>query len=476
MLSKEALNTMQPRTLSDKIWEAHRIREAGASSLLYIDRHFVFEVTSPQAFESLKDSGRRVKRPDATLAVADHNIPTLPGRSELSASPDGQAQLRLLRENTAWAGIPYFDMGDRRQGIVHVIGPELGLSLPGMTIACGDSHTATHGAFGSLAFGIGTSEVEHVLATQTLLIERPRTMRITVDGALPFGVTAKDIILAIIGRIGTAGARGHVLEFAGPVISAMSMEARMTVVSMSIEAGARCGLIAPDQTTLDYLKGREYTPTGSAWDQAVANWKTLFSDDGCRFDREVTIDASEVEPTVTWGTSPEDTMPISGKVPDPAEATSDESRDSIQRSIEYMGLEAGQSISDLQIDRVFIGSCTNGRIEDLRAAAAVVKGRHVAPNVLGLVVPGSTAVKRQAESEGLDKVFVDAGFEWRESGCSMCVGLNSDQLGWGERCAATSNRNFEGRQGAGGRTHLASPTMAAAAAIHGHFVDVRTLG
>lgn len=467
---------MQPRTLSEKIWEAHCIREVGTSSLLYIDRHFVFEVTSPQAFESLRESGRRVRRPDATLAVADHNIPTFAGRSEALASADGQAQLRLLRENTAWAGIPYFEMGDRRQGIVHVIGPELGLSLPGMTIACGDSHTATHGAFGSLAFGIGTSEVEHVLATQTLLIERPRTMRITVEGALPFGVTPKDLILTIIGRIGTAGARGHVLEFAGPVIRAMSMEARMTVVSMSIEAGARAGLIAPDQTTLDYLSGREYAPTESDWDQAVAYWQTLFSDEGCRFDKEFTIDAGEVEPTVTWGTSPEDTMAISGRVPDPAMAASAESRDSIQRALDYMGLQAGQSIGDLQIDRVFIGSCTNGRIEDLRAAAAVVMGRHVAPTVRGLVVPGSTAVKRQAESEGLDKVFVDAGFEWRESGCSMCVGLNADQLGWGERCAATSNRNFEGRQGAGGRTHLASPTMAAAAAIYGHFVDVRKLG
>lgn len=467
---------MQARTLSDKIWHAHCIRDVETSSLLYIDQHFVFEVTSPQAFESLRESGRQVRRPDATLAVADHNIPTLPGRTEMSASTDGQAQLHLLRENTAWAGIPYFDMGDRRQGIVHVIGPELGLSLPGMTIACGDSHTATHGAFGSLAFGIGTSEVEHVLATQTLLIERPRTMRITVEGVLPFGVTAKDLILTIIGRIGTAGARGHILEFAGPAIRAMSMEARMTVVSMSIEAGARCGLVAPDQTTIGYLEGREYAPKGPDWDDAVAYWKTLVSDEGCHFDKEFTIDASEVEPTVTWGTSPEDTLPISGLVPDPADAADMESRDSIQRSIEYMGLQAGQPISDLQIDRVFIGSCTNGRLEDLRAAAEVVRGRHVAANVRALIVPGSTAVKRQAESEGLDQLFIDAGFEWRESGCSMCVGLNSDQLGWGERCAATSNRNFEGRQGAGGRTHLASPPMAAAAAIYGHFVDVRTLG
>ena len=366
-------------------------------------------------------------------------------------------------------------MNDRRQGIVHVIGPELGLSLPGMTIACGDSHTATHGAFGSLAFGIGTSEVEHVLATQTLLIERPRTMRITVEGALPFGVTAKDLILTIIGRIGTAGARGHILEFAGPAIKAMSMEARMTVVSMSIEAGARCGLVAPDQTTLEYLKDREYAPKDSDWDQAVAYWQTLFSDDDCQFDRELTINANEVEPTVTWGTSPEDTLPISGLVPDPADAASKNGRDAVQRSIDYMGLRSGQPISDLKIDRVFIGSCTNGRLEDLRSAAEVVKGRHVASHVRALVVPGSTAVKQQAESEGLDKIFLDAGFEWRESGCSMCVGLNADQLGWGERCAATSNRNFEGRQGAGGRTHLASPPMAAAAAIFGHFVDVRVL-
>lgn len=475
-LPQEASNTMQARTLSEKIWDAHRIREVDTSSLLYIDRHFVFEVTSPQAFESLRDAGRQVRRPDATLAVADHNIPTLPGRTERSASADGQAQLRLLRENTTWAGIPYFDMGDRRQGIVHVIGPELGLSLPGMTIACGDSHTATHGAFGSLAFGIGTSEVEHVLATQTLLIEPPRTMRITVDGVLPFGVTAKDLILTIIGRIGTAGARGHILEFAGPAISAMSMEARMTVVSMSIEAGARCGLVAPDQTTFDYLKGREYAPEGSDWDHAVAYWQTLFSDDDCQFDTEFAINASDVEPTVTWGTSPQDTVPISGRVPNPAAAANPESRESIQRSIDYMGLQSGQPIGDLQIDRVFIGSCTNGRLEDLRAAAAVVKGRQVASHVRALVVPGSTAVKRQAESEGLDQIFLDAGFEWRESGCSMCVGLNADQLGWGERCAATSNRNFEGRQGAGGRTHLASPPMAAAAAIYGHFVDIRTLG
>lgn len=466
---------MQARTLSEKIWEAHRIRDVDTSTLLYIDRHFVFEVTSPQAFESLRDAGRQVRRPNATLAVADHNIPTLKGRTEMSASEDGQAQLRLLRENTTWAGISYFDMNDRRQGIVHVIGPELGLSLPGMTIACGDSHTATHGAFGSLAFGIGTSEVEHVLATQTLLIERPRTMRITVEGALPFGVTAKDLILTIIGRIGTAGARGHILEFAGPAIKAMSMEARMTVVSMSIEAGARCGLVAPDQTTLEYLKDREHAPKGSDWDQAVAYWQTLFSDDNCQFDRELTINANEVEPTVTWGTSPEDTLPISGLVPDPAYAASKNGRDALQRSIDYMGLRSGQPISDLKIDRVFIGSCTNGRLEDLRSAAAVVKGRHVASHVRALVVPGSTAVKQQAESEGLDQIFLDAGFEWRESGCSMCVGLNADQLGWGERCAATSNRNFEGRQGAGGRTHLASPPMAAAAAIFGHFVDVRVL-
>ncbi len=466
---------MQARTLSEKIWEAHRIRDVDTSALLYIDRHFVFEVTSPQAFESLRDAGRQVRRPNATLAVADHNIPTLKGRTEMSASEDGQAQLRLLRENTTWAGISYFDMNDRRQGIVHVIGPELGLSLPGMTIACGDSHTATHGAFGSLAFGIGTSEVEHVLATQTLLIERPRTMRITVEGALPFGVTAKDLILTIIGRIGTAGARGHILEFAGPAIKAMSMEARMTVVSMSIEAGARCGLVAPDQTTLEYLKDREYAPKDSDWDQAVAYWQTLFSDDDCQFDRELTINANEVEPTVTWGTSPEDTLPISGLVPDPADAASKNGRDAVQRSIDYMGLRSGQPISDLKIDRVFIGSCTNGRLEDLRSAAEVVKGRHVASHVRALVVPGSTAVKQQAESEGLDKIFLDAGFEWRESGCSMCVGLNADQLGWGERCAATSNRNFEGRQGAGGRTHLASPPMAAAAAIFGHFVDVRVL-
>jgi 3-isopropylmalate/(R)-2-methylmalate dehydratase large subunit len=466
---------MQARTLSEKIWEAHRIRDVDTSALLYIDRHFVFEVTSPQAFESLRDAGRQVRRPNATLAVADHNIPTLKGRTEMSASEDGQAQLRLLRENTTWAGISYFDMNDRRQGIVHVIGPELGLSLPGMTIACGDSHTATHGAFGSLAFGIGTSEVEHVLATQTLLIERPRTMRITVEGALPFGVTAKDLILTIIGRIGTAGARGHIMEFAGPAIKAMSMEARMTVVSMSIEAGARCGLVAPDQTTLEYLKDREYAPKGSDWDQAVAYWQTLFSDDDCQFDRELTINANEVEPTVTWGTSPEDTLPISGLVPDPADAASKNGRDAIQRSIDYMGLRSGQPISDLKIDRVFIGSCTNGRLEDMRSAAAVVKGRHVASHVRALVVPGSTAVKQQAESEGLDQIFLDAGFEWRESGCSMCVGLNADQLGWGERCAATSNRNFEGRQGAGGRTHLASPPMAAAAAIFGHFVDVRVL-
>jgi 3-isopropylmalate/(R)-2-methylmalate dehydratase large subunit len=394
----------------------------------------------------------------------------------MSSSPDGREQLRLLRLNTAWAGIPYFEMGDRRQGIVHVIGPELGLSLPGMTIACGDSHTTTHGAFGALAFGIGTSEVEHVLATQTLLIERPRTMRINVEGALPFGVTAKDLILTIIGRIGTAGATGHIVEFAGPAIRAMSMEARMTVVSMSIEAGARCGLTAPDQTTIDYLEGREYAPKGADWDQAVAYWRTLSSDEGCQFGKEFAIDASEVEPTVTWGTSPEDVLPISGLVPDPAKAPNAESRDSLQRSIEYMGLQPGQPIGNLRIDRVFIGSCTNGRLEDLRAAAEVVRGRQVASHVRGLVVPGSTAVKQRAEQEGLDRVFIDAGFEWRESGCSMCVGLNADRLDWGERCAATSNRNFEGRQGAGGRTHLASPTMAAAAAIYGHFVDVRLLG
>ena len=465
----------QPRTLFDKIWDSHLVHKAeDGTCTLYIDRHLVHEVTSPQAFEGLRLSGRKVRRPQATLAVADHNVPTT-DRSQGIADEESRIQVEALSSNCAEFGIELFDMSDVRQGIVHIIGPEQGFTLPGMTIVCGDSHTSTHGAFGALAFGIGTSEVEHVLATQTLIQTPARNMRITVDGTLPNGVTAKDMILAIIGKIGTAGGTGHVIEFAGSAVRALSMEGRMTVCNMTIEGGARAGLIAPDQTTFDYIAGRPMAPKGAAWEAAVAHWKTLPSDEGARYDREIELAASDIAPNVTWGTSPQDVLPITGTVPDPQSIEDEGRRNAVLRSLDYMGLAPGTRLQDIAVDRVFIGSCTNGRIEDLRAAAAVAKGRRVADGVNAMVVPGSGLVKEQAEAEGLDRIFVEAGFEWREPGCSMCLAMNADKLEPGERCASTSNRNFEGRQGRGGRTHLMSPAMAAAAAVAGKLADVRDL-
>ncbi|WP_291297596.1 3-isopropylmalate dehydratase large subunit [Elioraea sp.] len=465
----------RPRTLFDKIWDSHVVeRLPDGTCLLYIDRHLVHEVTSPQAFEGLRIAGRPVRRPDATFAVADHNVPTS-DRSAGIAEPESRIQVETLEKNVADFGVPYFPLRDARQGIVHIVGPEQGISQPGMTIVCGDSHTSTHGALGALAFGIGTSEVEHVLATQTLLQKPARNMLVRVDGALPLGCTAKDIILAIIGRIGTAGGTGHVIEFAGEAIRALDMAGRMTVCNMSIEGGARAGLIAPDETTFAYIKGRPHAPQGEAWDRALAWWKSLPSDEGAAYDTTVVIDAATIVPLVTWGTSPEDVVAITGTVPDPASETTDARRAAKQRMIEYMGLTPGQRMQDLAVDVVFIGSCTNGRIEDIRAAAAVAKGRKVADGVRAMVVPGSGLVKEAAEAEGLDKVLLEAGFEWREAGCSMCLGMNPDQLKPGQRCASTSNRNFEGRQGPGGRTHLMSPAMAAAAAIAGRLADVRDL-
>ncbi|WP_375593799.1 3-isopropylmalate dehydratase large subunit [Algihabitans albus] len=462
-----------PRTLFDKIWDAHVVdRQDDGTCVLYIDRHLVHEVTSPQAFEGLRLASRPVRRPDATLAVADHNVPTS-DRSLGIDDAQSRIQVDTLARNAAAFGIEYFDMADVRQGIVHIIGPEQGLTQPGMTIVCGDSHTSTHGAFGALAFGIGTSEVEHVLATQTLLQRPAKNMRITVDGDLPTGLTAKDLILALIGKIGTAGGTGHVVEYAGPAIRALSMEGRMTVCNMSIEAGARAGLIAPDQTTFDYLMGRPRAPKTGTWEQAVAYWRGLPSDPDARYDREVSLSVSEIEPQVTWGTSPEDVLPISGAVPALDAAASAERQAALERKLDYMGLQAGQRLQDVAIDKVFIGSCTNGRIEDLRAVAEIAKGRKVAESVYAMVVPGSGLVKEQAESEGLDRILVEAGFDWREPGCSMCLAMNADKLAPGERCASTSNRNFEGRQGPGGRTHLMSPGMAAAAAITGRLADVR---
>ena len=465
-----------PRTLFEKVWQSHLVAEPqGEPSILYIDLHLVHEVTSPQAFDGLRVANRKVRRPDRTLATADHNVPTTSVQDRLVITDQiSAAQVNALRKNCAEFGIQFFDVQDRDQGIVHMIGPELGATKPGSTIVCGDSHTATHGAFGALAFGIGTSEVEHVLATQTLPQSQAKTFRITVDGDLPFGVTAKDIILDIIGRIGTDGATGYVIEYAGSAIRALSMEGRMTVCNMSIEAGARAGLIAPDETTFSYLKGRRFSPQGAAWDEAVAHWKTLPSDPGAKFDRELHIDASTLAPAVTWGTSPGMTTTIDATVPTLADAKTDADKKSFERAYEYMGLTPGTPIAEIKIDTVFLGSCTNGRIEDLRAAAAIVKGHHVATKIRAMVVPGSQAVKRQAESEGLDLVFKSAGFEWREPGCSMCLAMNPDILQPGERCASTSNRNFEGRQGRGGRTHLVSPAMAAAAAVTGHFTDIRT--
>ena len=463
----------KPRTLFDKIWQSHLVdQQDDGSCLIYIDRHLVHEVTSPQAFEGLKMAGRQVRVPQATLAVADHNVPTT-DRSQGIEDEESRIQVETLERNCEEFGVPYYGMHDVRQGIVHIIGPEQGFTLPGMTIVCGDSHTATHGAFGALAFGIGTSEVEHVLATQTLIQKPAKNLRITVEGSRPLGVTAKDLILAMIGEIGTAGGTGHVIEYAGEAIRELSMEGRMTVCNMSIEGGARAGLIAPDQTTFDYIMGRPMAPKGAAWEQAVEYWKTLPSDEGASYDKEVSLSAGDITPQVTWGTSPEDVMPVTGNIPGPDSARDDNKRQAIERSLDYMGLAAGSPINEVAVDKVFIGSCTNGRIEDLREAAAVAKGRKVSENVHAMIVPGSGLVKNQAEEEGLDQIFTEAGFDWREPGCSMCLAMNADKLQPGERCASTSNRNFEGRQGRGGRTHLMSPGMAAAAAIAGRIADVR---
>lgn len=465
-----------PKTLFDKIWDNHVVqRDADGTCLLYIDRHLVHEVTSAQAFDGLRLAGRKVRRTDATLTVADHNVPTTPDRSKGIAEEESRIQVETLENNARQFGIQYFPMSDARQGIVHIVGPEQGFTQPGMTIVCGDSHTATHGAFGALAFGIGTSEVEHVLATQTLIQKPAKNMRITVEGKLAPGVGAKDIILAIIGKIGTAGGTGHVIEFAGEAIRNLSMEGRMTVCNMAIEGGARAGLIAPDETTFAYLKNRPMGPKADQFDKAVAYWKTLPSDPGATYDREITLKAEDIVPLVTWGTSPEDVLPITGIVPDPKSATDENKRRSMTRALEYMGLQPGTKLEDVKIQTAFIGSCTNGRIEDLRQAAAVAKGKKVAAGVRALVVPGSGLVKAQAEKEGLDKVFTEAGFEWREPGCSMCLAMNPDKLAPGERAASTSNRNFEGRQGPGGRTHLMSPAMVAAAALTGHLTDIRKL-
>jgi 3-isopropylmalate/(R)-2-methylmalate dehydratase large subunit len=464
---------MPAKTLFDKIWDAHVVeRMQDGTCLLYIDRHLVHEVTSPQAFEGLRVAGRRVRRPDATMAVTDHNVPTS-DRSKPIAEPESRLQVETLEANVAEFGVPYIPLRDARQGIVHIVGPELGLSLPGMTIVCGDSHTSTHGALGALAFGIGTSEVEHVLATQTLAQKPARNMLVQIDGALAPGVTAKDLVLAIIGHIGTAGGTGHVIEYAGEAIRGLDMAGRLTVCNMSIEAGARAGLIAPDDVTFAYVKGKPYAPGGEAFDQAVAYWRSLASDPGAQYDRTVTVNAADIVPMVTWGTSPEAVLPITGRVPDPSDTIDEARRTELQRMLDYMALTPGQRLEDVAIDVVFIGSCTNGRIEDIRAAAKVANGRHVADGVRALVVPGSGLVKRQAEREGLDRILQDAGFEWREPGCSMCLGMNPDRLAPGQRCASTSNRNFEGRQGPGGRTHLLSPAMAAAAAVTGHLTDVR---
>lgn len=461
------------RTLSDKLWDAHVVRQpADQPALLYIDLHLVHEVTSPQAFDGLRVAGRGVRRPDLTVATVDHNVPTT-DRSLPNPDPIGAKQIETLQRNCREFGIQLFDIDSPDQGIVHVIGPELGLTQPGMTIVCGDSHTSTHGAFGALAFGIGTSEVEHVLATQCLPQSKAQTMLIEVAGELPVGVTAKDLALGIIGRLGTAGGTGYVIEYSGAAVRGLSMEGRMTLCNMSIEAGARAGIIAPDETTFAYLRARRFAPAESSWDDAVAYWKTFKTDDGAIFDRTIQLDASTLEPHVTWGTSPGMVVPVSGSVPDPVAADNDAERRASERALEYMGLAPCTRIEDIQIDRVFIGSCTNARIEDLRAAARVVKGYRLRDSVSAMVVPGSQTVKRAAEAEGLDRVFIESGFEWREAGCSMCLGMNADILQPGERCASTSNRNFEGRQGRGGRTHLVSPMMAAAAAIKGHFTDVR---
>ena len=463
----------KPRTLYDKIWEDHLVDEQpDGTCLIYIDRHLVHEVTSPQAFEGLRLAGRKVRAPEKTLLVVDHNVPTT-DRTKPNPDPESTTQIAALAQNAKDFGLEYYNEFDKRQGIVHIIGPEQGFTLPGITLVCGDSHTATHGAFGALAYGIGTSEVEHVLATQTLIQTKSKNMRVVVDGKLPDGVTAKDIILAIIGEIGTAGGTGYALEYAGEAIRALSMEGRMTVCNMSVEGGAKAGFIAPDEKAYAYLKDRPKSPKGKAWDEAMRYWETLRSDDGAHFDREIRLDAAKLPPLVTWGTSPEQVVSVAGRVPAPAEIANANKREAAERSLAYMGLKGGEKITDIAIDRVFIGSCTNARIEDLRAAAKVAEGKHVSAKVSAMVVPGSGLVKEQAEAEGLDKIFLAAGFEWREPGCSMCLAMNPDKLAPGERCASTSNRNFEGRQGYKGRTHLVSPAMAAAAAIAGHFVDVR---
>ncbi|NLD13618.1 MAG: 3-isopropylmalate dehydratase large subunit [Gammaproteobacteria bacterium] len=472
---------MAGKTLYDKLWEMHEVkRRDDGSSLIYIDRHILHEVTSPQAFEGLRLANRQPWRIDANIATPDHNVPTTKaeraGGIEAIADEVSRIQVKTLDDNCNDFGILQFPMNDIRQGIVHVIGPEQGATLPGMTIVCGDSHTSTHGAFGALAHGIGTSEVEHVLATQCLVAKKMKNMQVRVEGKLGAGVTAKDIVLAIIGKIGTAGGNGHALEFAGSAIRDLSMEGRMTICNMSIEAGARVGMVAVDEKTIEYVKGRPYAPKGADWDAAVALWETLVSDEDAHFDTVIEMRAEDIKPQVSWGTSPEMVLPVDANVPDPTKESDPVKKDSIERALKYMGLEANQAITDIKLDRVFIGSCTNSRIEDLRAAAEVAKGRKVADNVIqAMVVPGSGLVKKQAEEEGLDQIFIEAGFEWREPGCSMCLAMNPDKLGSGEHCASTSNRNFEGRQGNGGRTHLVSPAMAAAAAVTGHFIDVREL-
>jgi 3-isopropylmalate/(R)-2-methylmalate dehydratase large subunit len=466
---------MSGKTLYDKIWDAHVVATDGEEAILYIDLHLIHEVTTPQAFAGLRAAHRPVRRPDRTLAVADHNVPTEGQALGVDAVTDEEARLQLqtLARNVKDAGIEFFRMGDVRNGIVHVVGPEQGRTQPGMTIVCGDSHTSTHGAFGALAHGIGTSEVEHVLATQTLRQKKARNLRVVIEGEPAPGVGAKDFALAVIGEIGTAGGTGYVIEYAGSAVRALSMEGRMTLCNLTIEAGAKAGLVAPDETTFDYLRGRPAAPKGGAWEMALPHWQSFFTDEDAVFDREVRIDASKIAPLVTWGTSPQDVVAVTGVVPDPASFTTPDKRAAAERALDYMGLQAGQPIAEAKIDRVFIGSCTNSRIEDLRAAAKIAEGRTVAPHVRAMVVPGSGLVKAQAEAEGLDEIFIAAGFDWREPGCSMCLGMNPDRLAPGERCASTSNRNFEGRQGRGGRTHLMSPAMAAAAAIAGHIADVR---
>jgi len=467
----------KPRTLLDKLWQRHVVHEADAEpTLLYVDRHLVYEVTSPQAFEGLREAGRSIRRPDTVLATADHNVPTQAQARELpggSADPLSRIQIQALTRNCRDFGVTEFGLNDARQGIIHVVGPEQGATLPGMTVVAGDSHTSTHGAFGALAFGVGTSEVEHILATQCLQAFKPKSMRVRIEGSLAPGVSSKDVALAVIAVLGSAGATGHAIEFSGSSVASMSMEGRMTLCNMAIEAGARIGLIAPDEITFEYLRGRPYAPSGSKWDAAIAYWRTLASDDGASHDSELQIDAATIKPMVTWGTSPDMVLPVGGTVPDPQHQTDPAKRESMRRALAYMDLQPGTAITDIHPDRVFIGSCTNARIEDLRSAAVFIRGRRVASTVRqAIVVPGSGLVKAQAEKEGLDQVFLAAGFEWREPGCSMCLGMNDDRLLPGERCASTSNRNFEGRQGQGGRTHLVSPAMAVAAAIAGHFVDI----